>query len=179
MVLPVVARKKGLDGQYEQAIGSPKPKSSEGQPIKPVRMVHTPCTCIDGSSVQAPGTFGFDYTKYRPPRHGEEIHMREFGGIPKQDPLPEEDVTTPHAETPPQRTSLLPPPPPFGKAEEPTQPDSLQIPRSESPAPFSHYRVNPPVPIINITRPSLDTVEHRQAQEDEESSGGCCKCVIM
>ncbi|KAN0087668.1 hypothetical protein V8E55_006289 [Tylopilus felleus] len=162
VVLPVVARKKGLDGQYEQAIGSPKPKSSEGQPIKP-----------------APGTFGFDYTKYRPPRHGEEIHMREFGGIPKQDPLPEEDVTTPHAETPPQRTSLLPPPPPFGKAEEPTQPDSLQIPRSESPAPFSHYRVNPPVPIINITRPSLDTVEHRQAQEDEESSGGCCKCVIM
>jgi hypothetical protein len=34
VVLPVVARKKGLDGQYEQADGSPRPKPPD--PIAPV-----------------------------------------------------------------------------------------------------------------------------------------------
>jgi hypothetical protein len=34
VVLPVVARKKGLDGQYEQADGSPRPKAPD--PVAPV-----------------------------------------------------------------------------------------------------------------------------------------------
>lgn len=34
VVLPVVARKKGLDGQYEQADGSPRPKPPD--PVAPV-----------------------------------------------------------------------------------------------------------------------------------------------
>jgi hypothetical protein len=34
VVLPVVARKKGLDGQYEQADGSPRPKPPG--PVAPV-----------------------------------------------------------------------------------------------------------------------------------------------
>ena len=36
VVLPVVARKKGLDGHYEEADGSPKPKKIE-KPVAPVR----------------------------------------------------------------------------------------------------------------------------------------------
>lgn len=179
MVLPVVARKKGLDGQYEQADGSPKPRPDDS-PVKPVRMIHTSCTCIDGFSTQAPGTFGYDYTKYRPPRHeDEEIQMHEFGQLPEQDPLPEEDVVTPRAaETSPRL--IIPPLPPV-KLEEPIRLDPRQtIARPpESPAPFARYRIDQQVPTINITRPSLDTVEHRQAQEDDDAGGGCCKCVIM
>jgi len=34
VVLPVVARKKGLDGQFEQADGNPRPKPPD--PIAPV-----------------------------------------------------------------------------------------------------------------------------------------------
>ncbi|KAG9315681.1 hypothetical protein JVU11DRAFT_3327 [Chiua virens] len=70
VVLPVVARKKGLDEQYEQADGSPKPRTEES-PVKP-----------------APGTFGFDYTKYRPATVDEEMELREFGHLPDPALLP-------------------------------------------------------------------------------------------
>ncbi|KAF8440787.1 hypothetical protein L210DRAFT_961085 [Boletus edulis BED1] len=164
VVLPVVARKKGLDGQYEQADGSPKPRSSES-PVKP-----------------APGTFGFDYTKYRPPRRDEEeIQMHEFGHLPESLSLPGDPVT-PQAETPLQPTSPPSLPAPPIRPEELRIQPSLRgtVPRPpQSPAPFSHYRVDHRVPTINITRPSLDTVERRQIQEEEDASGGCCKCVIM
>ncbi|KAF8558278.1 hypothetical protein OG21DRAFT_1481548 [Imleria badia] len=156
----IVARKKGLDGQYEQADGSPKPRPDDS-PVKP-----------------APGTFGYDYTKYRPPRE-EEIQMHEFGRLPEQAPLPEEDIAAPpHTETSPQL--ILPPSPPR-KPEEPIRSDPRKtVSRPpQSPAPFAHYHIDHQVPIINVTRPSLDTVEHRQRQEDEEAGGGCCKCVIM
>ena len=42
VVLPVVARKRGLDGQYEQADGSPKPKP-ESSPVKPVSILDKYC----------------------------------------------------------------------------------------------------------------------------------------
>ncbi|KAI9573498.1 hypothetical protein HD554DRAFT_2264671 [Boletus coccyginus] len=162
VVLPVVARKKGLDGQYEHAVGSPKPKS-RAAPVEP-----------------APGTFGYDYTKYRPPRRDEEIQMREFGSLPEHEhvPLPEGDILPPHTEPSPQPI-LLPLPP--TQPEEPIRPDPRQtVSRPpESPAPFAHYRIDHRVPTINITRPSLDTVEQRQGQEDDHTGGGCCKCVIM
>ncbi|KAI0345645.1 hypothetical protein BDW22DRAFT_1466506 [Trametopsis cervina] len=61
-VLPVVARKRGLEGQYQHADGSPKPP-------KPRESIPEP----------APGTFGF---KYRPSRNStpvENIAMDEFG----------------------------------------------------------------------------------------------------
>ncbi|KAG6377194.1 hypothetical protein JVT61DRAFT_1247 [Boletus reticuloceps] len=165
VVLPVVARKKGLDGQYEQADGSPKPRSSES-PVKP-----------------APGTFGFDYTKYRPPRRDEEeIQMHEFGHLPPESLSPPGDPVTPQAETPPQPTSPPSLPAPPIRPEEPRIQPNLRgtVPRPpQSPAPFSHYRVEHRVPTINITRPSLDTVERRQIQEEEDAGGGCCKCVIM
>lgn len=48
-MLPVVARKKGLDGQYEQADGSPRPKLPEATVIKPVRLVLFSATCLSGA----------------------------------------------------------------------------------------------------------------------------------
>ena len=177
MVLPVVARKKGLDGQYEQADGSPKLRESES-PIKPVCIMHAFCTHINGLFTQAPGTFGYDYTKYRPPRQEEEIQMHEFGRLP--DPLPEEDPVELPAE-PSEPSPPISPPLSPERPIQPIQPDPRQtVPKPpDSPAPFSHYRIDHRVPTINITRPSLDTVEPRQVQEDEDAGGGCCKCVIM
>ncbi|KAJ7510235.1 hypothetical protein B0H11DRAFT_1900588 [Mycena galericulata] len=71
VVLPAVARKKGLDGLYEQADGNPKPRKVE-EPIAP-----------------APGTFGWDHSKYRPPRGDNDIQMDEFGRPVER--VPEED----------------------------------------------------------------------------------------
>lgn len=39
VVLPVVARKKGLDDHYERADGSPQPKRKQEVPIPPVRLL--------------------------------------------------------------------------------------------------------------------------------------------
>jgi hypothetical protein len=43
VVLPVVARKKGLDGHYEQGDGSPKPPSPQDSMIEPVRRSSAKC----------------------------------------------------------------------------------------------------------------------------------------
>ncbi|KAF9221526.1 hypothetical protein BS17DRAFT_710929 [Gyrodon lividus] len=153
VVLPVVARKKGLDGQYEQADGSPRSKPPEQTPIKP-----------------APGTFGYDYTKYRAPRGDEEIPMNEFGQFPERPPHLEKSLQD---DTPPEPIPLPTEP------EEPIWPDSRRMrPRPpNSPALFSQYRANQ-VPTISVTRPSTE-LEYRLEAEEEGVSGGCCKCVVM
>lgn len=152
VVLPVVARKKGLDGQYEQADGSPRPKPPD--PVAP-----------------APGTFGYDYSKYRAPR-GEEIPMDEFGKLPSA----VQDTRASIPESPPP---TLPP-----LTEEPERPirparrKTAQRP-PDSPAPFSHYR-HTDIPTINVTRPSTDLEPQQQVSHDDDDTGaGCCKCVVM
>ncbi|KAG1743193.1 uncharacterized protein EDB91DRAFT_1126083 [Suillus paluster] len=151
VVLPVVARKKGLDGQYEQADGSPRPRPPD--PVAP-----------------APGTFGYDYSKYRAPR-GEEIPMDEFGKLPSaievaSAPAPESAAPTlaPLTEEP----------------ERPIRPDRRKGAGRppESPAPFSQYR-RTDIPTINVTRPSTDLEPAQQLPHDEEDSAGCCKCIVM
>lgn len=125
-------------------------------------------------SIQAPGTFGYDYTKYRPPRHDEEIQMREFGRLPEHAPLPEEDVVRPHPETSPKL--ILNP----LKPEEPIRQDPRQIvPKAPESPPFSRYRMDHQVPAINVTRPSSEFAEQRREQEVDDVGAGCCKCVIM
>ncbi|KAL4249210.1 hypothetical protein ABKN59_006949 [Abortiporus biennis] len=155
VVLPVVARKKGLDGHYEQVDGTPKPKPP-GEPI------YEP----------APGTFGLDQSKYRPPRTNlqpEEIPMDEFGQR-KEISAREEPQTL----APPSPVDLRPPESPaFGTRS-----------RAESPAPFSRYLVDErngnAIPDIQVAKPSMDlNTQLRVEQEVEEHSGGCCKCVIM
>ncbi|KAH7920292.1 hypothetical protein BV22DRAFT_1122835 [Leucogyrophana mollusca] len=145
VVLPVVARKKGLDGQYELADGSPRAKEPDYSPPEP-----------------APGTFGFDYSKYKRAL-GERIPMDEFGHReerandasndgPKLVPLAESETCRQD-----QRSVFAKPP--------------------DSPAPFSQY-IRPresQIPTVTVTRPSTDV----ERGEDDDASGGCCKCVIM
>lgn len=117
-------------------------------------------------SHQAPGTFGFDYSKYKWPRGDEDIPMDEFGQVREQpQPIVEEQQ--------PPKDDLLPEPSPF--VQEPVLP--LPSSRSESPAPFSQY-LRTQVPIINVTRPSSET-EQKPPENEDVHGAGCCKCVIM
>lgn len=156
VVLPVVARKKGLDGQYERADGSPRQKPPEPTPIRP-----------------APGTFGFDYSKYKAPRGNEAIPMDEFGQVQEQ-PQPDAE------EEEPPRPSPSPGHVPRLSIQEPKElPQSNPRPKSttgETP-PFSQY-LHPEVPTISVTRPSDDT-EPTPKDDEDLGAGGCCKCVIM
>ncbi|RDB19070.1 hypothetical protein Hypma_014324 [Hypsizygus marmoreus] len=145
VVLPVVARKKGLDGHYEKADGNPTPRK------------------VSNAIEPAPGTFGFDHSKYRPPRAGdpEYIPMDEFGRpttrIAEEPPQDQAPTTNAHDET---RLPVRHPPPP-------------------SPAPFSDYA---PSGEKVVSIPMLAVGEQGrqgQGEEEYEPSGGCCKCVIM
>ncbi|KZP26335.1 hypothetical protein FIBSPDRAFT_854977 [Athelia psychrophila] len=147
VVLPVVARKKGLDGHYEEGDANPQPKK------------------VDVRIEPAPGTFGYDHTKYRPPR--DDIPMDEFG----QRPMEPQDVSIaeePEPQDGPVRQSFA------VKQEDDARAAFVQP--TGSPAPFAQYAPPPGkesgVPNILITRPTLD-------ENADEHGGGCCKCVIM
>lgn len=172
-MLPVVARKKGLDGHYERADGSPKVRAKKEE-VEP-----------------APGTFGFDHTKYRPPRDrdyragggGESIPMDEFGArrgvdppppvaddLPSQQPELESETTQKqrNAHVPPAiNTSGVRPAPTSGAGMPPI-----------SPAPFASY---PPTAAGGDLerQQGLGQGLQGQEEEEEEKKGGCCGCVVM
>ncbi|KAF8192173.1 hypothetical protein BJ912DRAFT_902333 [Pholiota molesta] len=150
VVLPVVARKKGLDGHYEEADGSPKPRK------------------VDNTVAPAPGTFGFDGTKYRPARGGDNfvsIPMDEFGR-----------AAAPHSPSSDPATAGRPDahghPPPGVVGSNPDSHRQL----SPSPAPFAHYA--PPAATTATITLGGGPGPGRQ-EEEEEGKGGCCKCVVM
>lgn len=146
VVLPVVARKKGLDDQYEKADGGPQLKKA------------------DNTIAPAPGTFGYDHSKYRPPRDGESIPMDEFGR--QEDPVDEYEQTG-------------------DKFEEQTLPDESRLPKwrasPPSPAPFSQYA--PPrdkKTTILPANPVNSEVDRIPQHMEEEKGAGCCAgCVVM
>ncbi|RPD56117.1 hypothetical protein L226DRAFT_464509 [Lentinus tigrinus ALCF2SS1-7] len=153
VVLPAVAKKKGLQDHYETADGSPKPKEVEPV-IEP-----------------APGTFGYDPTKYRKrySANPEHIPMDEFGHKPTS---PTQELKVPSPD--PRLASGFPHPP---------TPQSFDR-RAESPPPFSHYASSDtgvPPPSVQAMQPMGTLQPQRQEQQPvvEEDSGGCCKCVIM
>ncbi|KAJ7766479.1 hypothetical protein DFH07DRAFT_737102 [Mycena maculata] len=156
VVLPVVARKKGLDRLYEKADGSPKPKKVE-DPVAP-----------------APGTFGWDHSKYRPPRDGD-IPMDEFGR-----PIPAERIAEDD-----ERESAFGQPlyPPTEHERQPVGPQARAPPKQEppgSPVPFSNYR---PDAVVNIDLEAAQLKYGAKPQqpppEDDDGGAGCCKCVVM
>jgi hypothetical protein len=103
---------------------------------------------------QAPGTFGFNHTKYRPPQ--EDIPMDEFG---QQDDVQEEDEEDDDGEVPRNLHERRP---------------------SRDAAPFSSYA--PPDP--RLMDPKANGGAQRQQQQqkgevEDEQDAGCCKCVIM
>ena len=175
VVLPVVARKKGLDGYYESADGSPRPKKpiAAEKFVEPVRKLSLTPHLLGyllylrlwltnfGTALcyQAPGTFGFDHSKYRPPRDNDEfIPMDEFGRPAEEREGSEEE--TRFANTP----STL-------RKEEKA---SMRIPRSTSPVPFSQYAPTK----IKVVH-SVQNAQPQPPLSDEDQNGGCCKCVIM
>ncbi|KAF5334173.1 hypothetical protein D9758_014828 [Tetrapyrgos nigripes] len=190
VVLPVVARKKGLDGHFQQADGSPRPKESSDM-VAP-----------------APGTFGYDHSKYRPPR--EDIPMDEFGrpmrpiqgGRQGDDDLDlDDDYTTP-TQPNPNHTSN---PNPYDEVPLPTSSRSRQNGYGDqqpphSPAPFSDYGPHArremrmgPMGGMNGTEVDLERLAQEgqgqgqkeqgqgqgQGQDEEEVSGGCCNSYLL
>ncbi|KAJ8081039.1 hypothetical protein PM082_017879 [Marasmius tenuissimus] len=155
VVLPTVARKKGLADQYEQADGSPKPKQERGPE-------------------PAPGTFGYDHSKYRPPRgeNGEAIPMDEFGR-----PREEEEFKDPSAtlhENDQFNTSI--------SQLQDQQQRRLRPEPPPSPVPFSQYHHKQPA----VHLPPSTTAKPEQAQQppqepvlEEKEESGCCRCVVM
>ncbi|KAF9453159.1 hypothetical protein P691DRAFT_100450 [Macrolepiota fuliginosa MF-IS2] len=159
VVLPVVARKKGLDDYYEKADGSPQPKKKVDAPVAP-----------------APGTFGYDGTKYRRERSNDnEIEMDEFGRpnnaataavavadtTAEEDDMPEESDSAQQDREEREMMQIS------------TAHDNIRVPirPPPSPAPFAHYapigtqqlvveevRVPPPAPVV----------------ESDDDKGGWC-----
>ncbi|KAJ3825913.1 hypothetical protein F5880DRAFT_1477346 [Lentinula raphanica] len=161
VVLPVVARKKGLDGHYQRADGSPQQKKDEVT-IAP-----------------APGTFGFDHSKYRPPQDGEEsIPMDEFGAKEPTHPEGYEDRgqeepsrPQPRSETSNDQSRTLNNSPYSNK-------------RASSPVPFSSYGARPaqPEPTGRMGQSDLDLEKGRMPPveaEEDAGKGGCCGCIVM
>ncbi|KAJ7223896.1 hypothetical protein B0H12DRAFT_1150220 [Mycena haematopus] len=157
VVLPVVARKKGLDEHYETADGSPKPKK-EDRPVEP-----------------AAGTFGWDHTKYRPPRDDVDIRMDEFGRPVEARAMTAEEEErmafgrplyppTEHEQQPVGPRAALPPP--------------VQQERQRSPPPFSGYQENDVINHIDLEAAQLK-YGSKQAPPEDDGGAGCCKCVVM
>lgn len=119
---------------------------------------------------QAPGTFGFNHSKYR---HTQDVEYNQntdefgrpapFNDEEKQDEEQELQVTKPESQS--------------------ISHDEVRLPvrTSPSPAPFAEYapirvpgRAHPPV----ATKP--EHVQQEPPEEEEDKDGaGCCKCVIM
>lgn len=144
VVLPVVARKQGLNG-YETTDGSPRPKPP--QPVEP-----------------APGTFGYDHSKYRPGDHFAPVQLDEFG-------RPARIMEEPDGDSQPPR-------PPIS-----TPHDEIRVgQRVPSPVPFSHYapqKVSTPQNKLEPVSNNATKLEVADARPEIEDSAGCCKCVVM
>lgn len=129
-----------------------------------------PCASLtDGPSFfKAPGTFGYDHSKYRPPREQDSIPMNELGQQNSRNPdmiIAEEDEETGRG----RETS-------FATAED-TRPAYVR-PREQHQVPLSQHDTEPKVPMIRITHPTFD-MEQDQVKYDEQHGGCCAKCVIM
>ncbi|TFK39078.1 hypothetical protein BDQ12DRAFT_90231 [Crucibulum laeve] len=147
VVLPVVARKKGLDDHYEKADGSPQPKK------------------VDNTIEPAPGTFGFDHSKYRPLRgDAEYIPMDEFGRPTER--IDEEESTDK------LRSELLP-----TSAHDETRLPVRHPP--PSPVPFSQYAPAKDTMYVHTLGEGDLRTDIEQGRREEEKEAGCCKCIIM
>ena len=162
VVLPVVARKKGLDEHYEQADGSPQPKKVR-KLIEPVSANCRFVQLVSNYFPKAPGTFGFDHSKYRSLQDSEDIPMDEFGR-PTMEEKQEE-------EKPISRLT-----PVFVSHDEARLPVRHEPP--PSPVPFADY-----APVRGSQTDSLPVPMNLEDQQHElledKDDTGCCKCVIM
>ncbi|KAJ7243739.1 hypothetical protein C8J57DRAFT_1191713 [Mycena rebaudengoi] len=152
VVLPVVARKKGLEGLYEHADGSPKPRKVE-EPIAP-----------------APGTFGWDHSKYRPPRN--DLEMDEFGQ-PRPRPVEPRAENGGEEDAPGEFGGPLYPPTAHDQQRVGPQGTRGEAPRGAE----QQQRAA----AARRHRPGGGEGEQQQQQQqaEAEDDSGCCKCVVM
>lgn len=155
VVIPVVARKRGLNGQYEMTDGSPKVVQVRETVPEP-----------------APGTFGYDHTKYKPPRTDWEtvqgIQMDEFGQQRRHTEEHAEEEEIPSQQ--PRIEDIRPIQPMESSPKFWTSPPT-------SPVPFAHYGPkDEPSSTTMADRGYIQPNEKTKADSDE---AGCCKCVIM
>lgn len=122
--------------------------------------------------MQAPGTFGWDHSKYRPPRDGD-IQMDEFGR--PVDRIAEEDGEQ-------QGVFGNPLYPPTEHERRPVGPQPKAPPPREepprSPVPFSDYH---PDAVVNIDleEAKLKYGSKQPPPPEDDGGAGCCKCVVM
>ncbi len=171
-----MARKKGLEDYFEKADGSPRPKKQEPAPIAPVRLLDLVPVSHDPIVItQAPGTFGYDDTKYRRGRaddDDDDIEMDEFGRPKGSDTIVEDDTADIPEEPEPQEEDDG-----HSRAPVSTTHDNTRAPVNPPPIspPFSDYA---PTTVQDISYPA-GVGKQGVAVEQDEKGAGCCKCVIM
>lgn len=201
-----------MDEHYTRVDGTPQPKkkSIEHQPVRFSRSFISYIYLIQRTlsvlSVKAPGTFGFDYSKYssRQPRTSPD----EFGHPPEEENSDDIEMDEQHQyqhtreESYPEDESPQPPPPPEEEEQPPSTPKPT-VQRREtgdrirrhvqpppSPAPFSQYMTagnshgegEGGDVAQYAAQMEMDErgKEGRGRQDVEEEKGaGCCKCVVM
>lgn len=155
IVLPAISKKMGIEGYGLKSDGGIMEISEEARR----RMSAIP--------PPVPGLFGYDNSKYKPPRPEEDIQMGDLVVAPESRPATPKTASPPPPEQVPARTSN-------GR---------------ESPLAFSHYQTNLPplsekppkrksqVPDIKISHPSAEELAKHKVEEDKHS--GCCGCVVQ
>ncbi|OCB89876.1 hypothetical protein A7U60_g2905 [Sanghuangporus baumii] len=157
VVLPVVARKMGLEDQYEEADGSPKAGRPSSEIVPP-----------------QPGTFGFDPSKRRQnydPATGEEIPMEQFDRSDRieEEKNGEEGVPIKSVDVNENRASKRFSQAPVNFGGNKFKQNSNRYEPPPSPAPFVQYQT----PSFTKPEPGHELVI------EEEKHGGCCGCTIM
>ena len=136
---------------------------------------------------KAPGTFGYDYSKYRPHLEDDTIPMadmsvghRSEADSPTEPSLPYDEPQTGE----PRRES---------KGESTESEDRVRMRIQPSPAPFSRYqpsaghqdhegrsRLPAGLTTADIKPPAMSGQGRRvHTGEEEKDVAGCCKCIIM
>lgn len=151
VVLPAVARKKGLDG-YTLTNGNSQTRQEDTR-IEP-----------------APGTFGYNHNKYRaagrhdPASDKENIPLDDFGLLREDETARSQEQRV--FDEVAQEVEVHQPPRPF------------QATTPKSPAPFSHY--THPTQSMSAERQRDSPRPNPQQKEQEEPASGCCsQCVVM
>ncbi|KAH9059978.1 hypothetical protein EDB87DRAFT_1577336 [Lactarius vividus] len=168
VVVPVVARKKGMGEFYTKADGR--------QQKRPRSMIPEP----------APGTFGYDYSKAR-------SRLDEDDDIPMADFVDNDTEVKPPEErrAPPAEPQINGRNPTKEGRPGETIEEHVRTRTQPSPAPFSRYQrsmghenyegrsgLSSDLTTAEI-EPPVSPGQGRTAQGEEELEAGCCKCVIM
>ncbi|KAH9031206.1 hypothetical protein EDB85DRAFT_1865921 [Lactarius pseudohatsudake] len=187
VVVPVVARKKGMGEFYTRADGrqQKRPRSLIPEPVS-----HDPALgrwILIALWSNAPGTFGYDYSKAR-------SRLDEDDDIPMADLVVDDN-----SEVKPPEERRMPPIKPRINGRDPTKEgrpgetveEHVRTRTQPSPAPFSRYQrsmghenhegrsgLSSELTTADI-KPSVSPGQGRTAQGEEELEAGCCKCVIM